>query len=272
MSDMFNPYHRWLGIPPKYQPLDHYRLLGVELFESDLEVIRDASERQISHVRRYANGEHAGTANHLLNELATARACLLNSASKLDYDQQVGAQLQAQNPPPVASPLTVTTSVAKHSVRIRPRNTWGNVAKIAVGGIAGLAIGVLLLWYGFGMDVFGVMESRDEGTAKQIAQNDTTVQAKPPHKRDTRQESNLELTQPPPGVRSEQLAEPEENENLVPSVPIPDNTTEGDARICFIARSTTVGEPRTTARSCSVQCGTSARAPASVGRLSGCTS
>ena len=26
----FDPYHKWLGIPPKQQPPDHYRLLGVE--------------------------------------------------------------------------------------------------------------------------------------------------------------------------------------------------------------------------------------------------
>ena len=25
----FDPYHRWLGIPPEEQPADHYRLLGI---------------------------------------------------------------------------------------------------------------------------------------------------------------------------------------------------------------------------------------------------
>ena len=36
----FDPYHKWLGIPPKDQPPNHYRLLGLSLFESDPEVIR----------------------------------------------------------------------------------------------------------------------------------------------------------------------------------------------------------------------------------------
>jgi hypothetical protein len=28
-----DPYDEWLGIPPKDQPPNHYRLLGLELFE-----------------------------------------------------------------------------------------------------------------------------------------------------------------------------------------------------------------------------------------------
>lgn len=45
MQESFDPYYRWLGIPPKHQPPNHYRLLGLELFENDVEVIRDAAER-----------------------------------------------------------------------------------------------------------------------------------------------------------------------------------------------------------------------------------
>ena len=32
--ETFDAYHEWLGIPPKDQPPNHYRLLGIELFES----------------------------------------------------------------------------------------------------------------------------------------------------------------------------------------------------------------------------------------------
>ena len=35
MSEAFDPYYRWLGIPPGEQPPDHYRLLGIERFEAD---------------------------------------------------------------------------------------------------------------------------------------------------------------------------------------------------------------------------------------------
>ena len=43
MSDAFDPYYIWLGIPPEDQPPHHYRLLGVTLFESNREVIEAAA-------------------------------------------------------------------------------------------------------------------------------------------------------------------------------------------------------------------------------------
>ena len=39
MSDAFDPYFKWLGIPKADQPPHAYRLLGIELFESDADVI-----------------------------------------------------------------------------------------------------------------------------------------------------------------------------------------------------------------------------------------
>ena len=74
-----DPYHRWLGIPPDEQPPNHYRLLGLGLFESDPEVIRDAAARQMAHVRSYHLGQHAALSQQLLNELGAAKACLLSA-------------------------------------------------------------------------------------------------------------------------------------------------------------------------------------------------
>ena len=39
MAEKFDPYYKWLGIPPQDQPPHHYRLLGIELFEPDRDVI-----------------------------------------------------------------------------------------------------------------------------------------------------------------------------------------------------------------------------------------
>ena len=86
MAEEFDPYHRWLGIPPKDQPANHYRLLGLGLFEEDPEVIRDAAERQMGHVRLYALGKHSDLSQRVLNELGAARACLLDRAKKAEYD------------------------------------------------------------------------------------------------------------------------------------------------------------------------------------------
>lgn len=34
LPENFDPYHKWLGIPPEEQPPHYYRLLGIKLFES----------------------------------------------------------------------------------------------------------------------------------------------------------------------------------------------------------------------------------------------
>ncbi len=93
MTAEFDPYHRWLGIPPKHQPANLYRLLGMEPYESDPEVIRDASERQIAHVRSYALGQHREVSQQLLNELATAKAVLLDPVRKQQYDAELSRKL-----------------------------------------------------------------------------------------------------------------------------------------------------------------------------------
>ena len=53
MSDEFDPYLKWLGIPPKFQPPTHYRLLGLEAFESDPDAIENAADRQMAHLRTF---------------------------------------------------------------------------------------------------------------------------------------------------------------------------------------------------------------------------
>ena len=40
MMTNFDAYYHWLGIPPKDQPPNHYRMLGIELFEDNRDVIR----------------------------------------------------------------------------------------------------------------------------------------------------------------------------------------------------------------------------------------
>lgn len=85
----FDPYYQWLGIPAKDQPANHYRLLGVELFEDNLDVIERASDRQTFHVQKYQTGQHAQHAARLLCELDAARLCLLDVNQKQKYDEQL---------------------------------------------------------------------------------------------------------------------------------------------------------------------------------------
>ncbi|MCL4204935.1 MAG: formylglycine-generating enzyme family protein [Pirellulaceae bacterium] len=105
MTDHFDPYHRWLGIPPKHQPADHYRLLGLERFEDDLEVIVDAAERQMTHVRRYALGPSQLLSQEILNELAAAQACLMDRVQKARYDEDLRQRQTAAMPQAASSPV-----------------------------------------------------------------------------------------------------------------------------------------------------------------------
>ena len=89
MSESFDPYYTWLGIPPKDQPPHHYRLLAIELFESNPDVIENAADRQMAHVRTFQTGKHAARSQKLLNEISQAKICLLNADSKATYDAQL---------------------------------------------------------------------------------------------------------------------------------------------------------------------------------------
>lgn len=103
----FDPYYKWLGIRPEQQPPSHYRLLGIAEFEDDPDVIRDAAERQMGHVRTYQLGPHAGLSQQMLNELASAKGCLLDPQRKAAYDQRMKAGSPVAAPPtlPPASSL-----------------------------------------------------------------------------------------------------------------------------------------------------------------------
>ncbi|MGQ9606037.1 MAG: hypothetical protein ACUVTW_07520, partial [Thermogutta sp.] len=87
MTRPFDAYHVWLGIPPSEQPPDHYRLLGVPLFEPDPDVIEQAAERQTAFLRQMEAGPHRETAQRILREIAQARATLLNPATRGTYDE-----------------------------------------------------------------------------------------------------------------------------------------------------------------------------------------
>ena len=88
---------------------DHYRLLGIESFESDPDVIASAADRQMAHLRKYQTGTHAALSQQILNEIAAAKVCLLNVGKKQAYDVhlrsasdsrsvQPGIQIQTESP------------------------------------------------------------------------------------------------------------------------------------------------------------------------------
>lgn len=99
----FDPYHKWLGIRPKDQPPHHYRLLGIDALENDLDVIDAAANRIMSYLKEIATGDQAAHSQKLLNEVAQARLCLLNRDRKAAYDAELKAKL-ATRPAKSAKP------------------------------------------------------------------------------------------------------------------------------------------------------------------------
>ncbi|MBN2476563.1 MAG: hypothetical protein JXB62_18255 [Pirellulales bacterium] len=104
MAEAFDPYLTWLGIRDPQRPPNHYRLLGVALFEDDPRVLEHAADRQMAHVRTFQTGRHSAQSQRLLNELATAKLCLLNAEKKAAYDARLRAQRQAESDRAAAAP------------------------------------------------------------------------------------------------------------------------------------------------------------------------
>ncbi len=98
LEEAFDPYHRWLGIPPSEQPPNLYRLLGIAPLEHDLDVIESAADRQMAHVRGFQSGQRADLSQKLMNELSSAKLRLLQPDKKAEYDKQLRAHFASQDP------------------------------------------------------------------------------------------------------------------------------------------------------------------------------
>lgn len=104
MPEPFDPYYHWLGIPPQDQPPDHYRLLSLQQFEPNADVIQNAVDRMMVHLRTFQTGRRAAESQKLLTEVSRAKICLLNPAKKAEYDRG----LKTRQPPrfsPIVEPL-----------------------------------------------------------------------------------------------------------------------------------------------------------------------
>src|SRR6516165_8897768 len=82
-------YEKWLGIKEGEQPPTLYRLLALNIFETDNEIISNAADSRIGFIRQFQIGENATVAAQVLNELARAQIVLLNPQKKAAYDAQL---------------------------------------------------------------------------------------------------------------------------------------------------------------------------------------
>lgn len=116
-ADGFDPYYKWLGIPPDEQPPTHYRILGIAPLEADRQVIATAASRQALHLRQMAAGPQSVLAARLMKEIAAAKAVLLNPEAKATYDRSLSPAVEL----PIEEIAAVATFLrqAGQSPRIR---------------------------------------------------------------------------------------------------------------------------------------------------------
>ena len=202
MIDICEAYYRWLGIPPKDHPPDHYRLLGIERYESNPDVIRDAADRQMVHVRNYQLGKYSKLSQQMLNELAAARVCLLQPERKLAYDESLRRRegtstvatarpvLVAQGPDvgyagQDAAPIAAVAGVEVSHWR-KDHSGWGAML-IGFGGASAVALVAVMVWWA----IAGANQSQESPIAARTAAGTA----------DTAVPSADELPPPPPPVQ-----------------------------------------------------------------------
>jgi hypothetical protein len=166
MQEGFDPYRKWLGIPPRDQPPHHYRLLGVEPFETDPDVIANAADARMAQVKNFQGGKHSAASQRILNELAAAKVCLLNPEKKAAYDRLLRQQVAAKTAPPAAAKTPPTpapladdraacflTSVTggaagradARGVKPRKKSPWPLAVAVGAAGVFLVLLAILLL-------------------------------------------------------------------------------------------------------------------------------
>jgi len=120
MSTQFDPYYSWLGIPPAEQPPNHYRLLGITLFEPNEDVIQNGLDQRMMHLRSFSGGPRGREAERLITEVSQAGVCLLRRDRRQAYDTQLKTSLQAEverataRPPAIPPPAMAVPPVSPH--------------------------------------------------------------------------------------------------------------------------------------------------------------
>ncbi len=219
----FNPYHKWLGIPAEACPPNHYRLLGLELFEDDPEVIATAADRQMAHVKSFSTGSFARASQELLNQLSQARICLLNEQRKQLYDSELRERTASSVSPVVTPPeiggaegVAFSNAVLVEGVPVRPvkrrRRRRQSVFAPLLLMVAGMgAVGGLLYYAATQAPVARQEHNPQEAPAREIA-TDTVAESSP------RPEDNLP-SRPFEGDRDPPADTEEAIESQTPRVP-----------------------------------------------------
>jgi hypothetical protein len=137
LAQTFDPYHIWLGIPRAEQPPNYYRLLGISVFEENAEVILDAADQRMAHVRTKHLSQHVEISQRILSEIVRAKICLLDPHKKASYDALLRNELSlraAAVMPPLPPRSAVPTA-----------RSWTSAAAMGAGAICFALLAILVV-------------------------------------------------------------------------------------------------------------------------------
>ncbi len=134
------------GISPKDQPPDCYRLLGVDRFESDPDVIASAADQRMVHVRSFQAGKRSAVSQKLLNEIAAAKVCLFTAEKKAAYDRWLRQKIvpPAYNAPPLIKTDTDLPTFQQPGVSTIKKQSWQAPAAIV---LAVVLLGASIIYF-----------------------------------------------------------------------------------------------------------------------------
>ena len=85
--------HEWLGIPASVGGPNHYQLLGLQPFETNVKAIENAADRQMAHLRTpFSRAAAPPSRSGFSTRSAAARICLLEPDRKADLRRPVASQ------------------------------------------------------------------------------------------------------------------------------------------------------------------------------------
>jgi hypothetical protein len=109
-------YHKLLAIPPNEQPPTHYRLLAVEPFETDREVIANAARARCQFVKSVSL-KNPELTEPILDAIMAAKHCLLDPLQRAEYDRALRAKQAPVNATGVA--VDDPPSGSRHALPLR---------------------------------------------------------------------------------------------------------------------------------------------------------
>ena len=110
-------YQSWLGIPAERLPPNHYALLGLDDFESDVLTIEQAAKQRGAYLHQIAAGPQRKAVQKLLGQVALAKRTLLDDLAKTGYDESL------RNPLPTVSKNAVANGLPAAPRDVTPKSS-----------------------------------------------------------------------------------------------------------------------------------------------------